>query len=552
MLTAINFDGESYDNSKPLGINIASNEFIKAFFRYKSQNEFPCVCPNESALNDFKKFAELAKIKESDCIGVNQNDAKTLSNYGNIFRPDPNIVKFSWTRYYYGTTLYSLSGLVHNVATDRVRDIINQIVIAPTQDWDALVCPSKAIKSVVQTLINNWQDYLNERGCESFSCDIQLPIIPLGIDAHFFDKISVPKERKRQRKLLHIQDKEVVILYSGRLNFLAKANPLPLLLSAEHIASETKFPVSIIFHGYFNDDFNKQSFEIAINQICNICRVIFVEDNDSNFPNGAWAASDIFCSLADNVQESFGLTPIEAMASGLPVVVSDWDGYRDTVRHEIDGYKIPTLMAPQDAGGDIAYEYFSGQTHYGDYLAATQQSTAINIGELTNALKTLINNPEKRHEMGQTAKERAKGVFDWAKIIPAYDNLWSELNLRRNAEKLEQLNQKEQNSHPSHWDPFSLFADFPTSELSKNDHIFLKVKNWDEIIKLLKLKICLVYPEPLLSFEDITELILKLEQYPFQSVNDILDRMPEASERKLLRTIVWLIKIGVCNHKGYV
>ncbi|MBT5428325.1 MAG: hypothetical protein HOK89_00265, partial [Rhodospirillaceae bacterium] len=190
MLTAINFDGENYDNSKPLGINVASNEFIKAFFRYKNQDNFPCVCPDENALNDFKQFAELSQIRKSHCIGVNQNDAEALASYGNIFRPDPNIVKFSWTRYNYGTTLYSLSGLVHNVATDRVRDIINQLVIAPTQDWDALVCPSKAIKSVIQTLINNWEDYLKERGGKSFSCNIQLPIIPLGIDTEFFDKIS--------------------------------------------------------------------------------------------------------------------------------------------------------------------------------------------------------------------------------------------------------------------------------------------------------------------------------------------------------------------------
>ena len=37
-------------------------------------------------------------------------------------------------------------------------------------------------------------------------------------------------------------------------------------------------------------------------------------------------------SLADNIQETFGLTPVEAMAAGLPCVMSDWDGYRDTVR----------------------------------------------------------------------------------------------------------------------------------------------------------------------------------------------------------------------------
>ena len=42
-----------------------------------------------------------------------------------------------------------------------------------------------------------------------------------------------------------------------------------------------------------------------------------------------WSAADIFVSLVDNIQETFGLAPLEAMAAGLPTVVSDWDGFRD-------------------------------------------------------------------------------------------------------------------------------------------------------------------------------------------------------------------------------
>jgi glycosyltransferase involved in cell wall biosynthesis len=31
------------------------------------------------------------------------------------------------------------------------------------------------------------------------------------------------------------------------------------------------------------------------------------------------------------------------MAAGIPVVVSDWDGYKDTVRDGVDGFRIPTF-----------------------------------------------------------------------------------------------------------------------------------------------------------------------------------------------------------------
>ena len=64
----------------------------------------------------------------------------------------------------------------------------------------------------------------------------------------------------------------------------------------------------------------------------------------------ARAASDMALSLVDCLQETFGLTPIEAMASGLPVVVSDWNGYRDTVVEGQTGHRIATHSFQLDGG----------------------------------------------------------------------------------------------------------------------------------------------------------------------------------------------------------
>jgi phosphatidylinositol alpha-mannosyltransferase len=40
-------------------------------------------------------------------------------------------------------------------------------------------------------------------------------------------------------------------------------------------------------------------------------------------------------------QESFGMVLVEAMAAGVPVVASDIAGYREVVRHEVDGILVP-------------------------------------------------------------------------------------------------------------------------------------------------------------------------------------------------------------------
>ncbi len=64
---------------------------------------------------------------------------------------------------------------------------------------------------------------------------------------------------------------------------------------------------------------------------------------------GLYGAADVFLSLSDNIQETFGLTVVEALAAGLPVVASDWDGYKALVRDGISGYLVPTRTLPDDS-----------------------------------------------------------------------------------------------------------------------------------------------------------------------------------------------------------
>jgi phosphatidylinositol alpha-mannosyltransferase len=52
------------------------------------------------------------------------------------------------------------------------------------------------------------------------------------------------------------------------------------------------------------------------------------------------AGADVFVAPALG-QESFGLVLVEAMAAGVPVVASDIAGYREVVRHDVDGLLVP-------------------------------------------------------------------------------------------------------------------------------------------------------------------------------------------------------------------
>ena len=124
------------------------------------------------------------------------------------------------------------------------------------------------------------------------------------------------------------------------------------------------------------------------------------------------------------------------MARGLPVVVSDWDGYRDSVRDGVDGFRIPTVMPAPGGGADLARHYALGFNAYDQYCACTSQLIGVDIEATANALRRLFLSVPLRRQMGVVGAERVHNLLDWSVIIPQYQALWAELaGLRSHAEK---------------------------------------------------------------------------------------------------------------------
>lgn len=169
-----------------------------------------------------------------------------------------------------------------------------------------------------------------------------LPVIPLGIHTQDFSFTEAQKAAARQA--MGVDEHTLVVLFMGRLSFHAKAHPLAMYQALEAAAQGTGKSVVLVECGWHANEFIEKAYRDAAQLACPSVRVITLDGRKAEDRQTAWAGADVFCSLSDNIQETFGITPIEAMAAGLPVVVSDWDGYKDTVRDGIDGYRIPTLM----------------------------------------------------------------------------------------------------------------------------------------------------------------------------------------------------------------
>ncbi len=536
------------NDSQIFGFDVAVKNFLSAYFRHSVEPQFLCRPTDMPSFDHFKELAAAEGIdSESRCIGLDpRHPDKNLQTISCIFRPDPLIADLAWRRQQVPGHGYATCGLVHTMSGERIAKAVGDLCFAPTDETDALICPSASIRDAVLNLWNIQSEYINHRFGGSFSCPIQTPVIPLGIDTEKFAKRMTAENRQVQRDALGIGDDETVILFVGRLSFATKAHPLPMFLAAERAAQLTGKKVRLVLYGYFLPKDMEPYFRNLAADIFKTAKVDFVMNDDPRFPDGLWASADIFTSLSDNVQESFGLTPVEAMACGLPAVVSDWDGYREGVRNGQEGFLVPTLTPPPFSGMDVARLYYN-EDNYGVALAAAGQSTSVDIEWCAKCYGVLIGNAELRRTFGENGKARAQNVFDWRHIIGAYDDLWKSLSEKRLACPRPHIVPKEwQAAHPAYPNPWEMFKSFPTTHLALTD--ILHSTQSDVYVKtIMQHDINLFVPQLLLPKEQLLELIALIRRTGSVRIKDLLVAFPLDSHDLLMRCLGWLLKTGICS-----
>ena len=255
-----------------------------------------------------------------------------------------------------------------------------------------------------------------------------------------------------------------------------------------------------------------------------------------------WSVADLFISFSDNIQESFGLTPVEAMAAGLPCVVTDWDGYRDTVRHGIDGFRVPTLAPAPGEGIDLGYRFAVGLSSYVDYVAGASHFTAIDFEASTLALSALILNADLRRALGSHATARAREVFDWSAIVPQYQALWADQGARRRAAPP----QAAVVENPYRPDPFRLFASYPTHHVARDWRATVSPGTaWPEAKALLSGPLAQYATANRPSLEESERIVTWLADRPGASVDEIVELFPQARRPAIARGLLWIARHGV-------
>lgn len=546
---SIYFHPDAFTTSGPrlMGRNVAGTSFFKGLLRHSKCDHLTALLPKESYRETLEDLARGGKY-EHQIRTVSLEQMSELSGSGPIFFPGPNIGQHAWHRRFFGDRAWSLCGVTHTLSSAGAMDAIADLLIAPIYTWDALICTSTAARSVIRNILERQADYLADRLGARVVHRPMLPVIPLGVDQEEFNHRESSCKGARER--LQIDHDETAVLFVGRLSFHAKAHPMAIYQALEIVAKESGKKLILIEAGIHANDYIRDAFAEAANECAPSIRIIRIDGKSHEAMNLGWCAADIFCSLSDNIQETFGITPIEAMASGLPVIASDWNGYRDTVVHGETGFLISTTQPPPEVNLDLAIRHALEIDTYDMYCGHTSMQVSIAIDEVVIALKSLLN-PDLRRSMGDAGRTRVKEFYDWKQIIPKYEEIWAQLNEELSwAPDLVQQDRWTK-STTNHWparpDPFSGFSKFATKSYSDNTRLKRGSASWTRIKHLSMVK----YVPHLLSDSSISEalctLIEGLSDEDTVSIAELLQRWPANSRAKVFRILTIFVKLDVAR-----
>ena len=128
-------------------------------------------------------------------------DPMLISGSGCLHLPDPGLHHWCWLRADGAASRFSLTGVTHTLCSERVMQGLEQLVTAPLEPWDALVCTSRSALQVVKAAMSCMHERLERRFQQTLPPPNgpQLPLIPLGIDPQPFHWQGRFANRQEQR-----------------------------------------------------------------------------------------------------------------------------------------------------------------------------------------------------------------------------------------------------------------------------------------------------------------------------------------------------------------
>lgn len=532
-------DGYEVARDRIMGRQVAGRGFMTAILAGAPETGARFLVPAISEIAPLETFARAVNPNRAVTVAADMADPRVEAAGAVSYFDVSRLVDGAWRRRTRGLRL-SLVGLTHSISDPMSMDLIAALARAPVEGHDALICTSRAIKAAAARMFEAERAYLAERhGAALTPPWPDMPVIPLGIDAAAFAPADAAARRADWRARLGIGPEDVVALFFGRIAFHAKAHPLPMYVGLDEAARATGRRVHLIQAGWFpNLEIERAFRETGAALAPGIVHHV-LDGRDEAVRRSIWFAADFFTSLSDTIEESFGLTPLEAMAAGLPVVASDWDGYRDTVINGATGFLVPTLAPPPGVGADIARLLAEEVIDFDSYEGFAGLATAVDVAAARSAYEVLIGDDDRRQAMGAEARAHVRARFTWDVVAAQHRALWADLAARRAHHA-----PPEARLRPSRLDPYDAFAGHATGLLGPGTTLVARRVDRDYVDRIAAQHMN-VYGRDHVAPNPVTVRILGLfEAEPRWSVADILARVPDARPEIVYRSVGWLAKMG--------
>jgi D-inositol-3-phosphate glycosyltransferase len=232
----------------------------------------------------------------------------------------------------------------------------------------------------------------------------KITIIPCGFSpAEFY-----PMDKWLARMVVNLDPNECVILQLGRI--VPRKGIDNVIRALSRIEQGINYRLVIV--GGETDDSDDNNPEII--RLRNIAqeegvseRVVFAGRKKRDVLKYYYAAADVFVTTP--WYEPFGITPLEAMACGTPVIGSNVGGVKYSVEDGVTGYLVP----PNDPD------------------------------KLAGQLSLVLQNPELLKKMKDAAIRRVNSMFTWAKVAELMASLYERILLLtpvHSDEETQQLN----------------------------------------------------------------------------------------------------------------